>query len=87
MQIFRTPFELQAIKFNMPYQIGRYTKGGHQKKQFTHHSLEYTHDIEENDIIVMASDGLFDNVFDEGIEECLKDSLTENKINDVLLAS
>jgi serine/threonine protein phosphatase PrpC len=30
------------------------------------------HKVQNNDIIVMASDGVFDNLYDNQIEKCLK---------------
>ena len=33
------------------------------------------HEIQENDIIVMGSDGLFDNLFDEDIHDCVRPNL------------
>lgn len=54
--------------FNFPFQIG--TNGDDPRKGFPN-----KHDIHEGDIVIVGSDGLFDNVFDEQIislinEEC-----------------
>ena len=43
-------------EFNMPYQVG--TQGDHPSK-----AEENEHDIRKTDIIVMGTDGLFDNMY------------------------
>ena len=37
-------------------------------------------EIEDYDIIVMASDGVFDNLFDEDIQACLTKQMTPSKV-------
>ena len=54
----------QQHSFNFPFQCG------------TGHDLPYAandleHEIQENDIIIMASDGVFDNLYDPDLIECV----------------
>lgn len=35
-------------------------------------AFDTEHEVQENDVIVMASDGVFDNMYDEDIEGCVK---------------
>lgn len=54
----------QQHSFNFPFQCG------------TGHDLPYAandleHEIQENDIIIMASDGVFDNMYDPDLIECV----------------
>lgn len=51
--LFRSPE--QQYKFNHPYQCGTNYK-------LPHHAAEFSHNLQNNDIIVMGSDGLFDNL-------------------------
>lgn len=50
----------QQHKFNFPFQCG--TNGDPISS-----ALEFTHDIQPNDLVIMATDGLWDNVFDNEI--------------------
>ena len=56
--IFRSK-EMQK-SFNFPYQCGYGQNGDDLKYLFFQ-----DHEIMHNDIVVMGSDGLFDNVFDK----------------------
>lgn len=35
------------------------------------------HEFEENDVIVLGSDGLFDNLYSYDFEECIKDNMND----------
>ena len=37
------------------------------------------HIVQDYDIIMMATDGLFDNLYDKDIETCIKYSMTDKK--------
>ena len=63
VSIFRT--KEQTHSFNFPYQIG--TSGDDPVK-----ADKETHHIQNNDIIVVGSDGLFDNLYDIKIIELIK---------------
>lgn len=57
--------ETQQHRFNAPYQTG------------SHHvwptrAYSTTHVVAHNDIVVMASDGLFDNLYPEDISKLIK---------------
>ncbi|KAI9265999.1 phosphatase 2C-like domain-containing protein [Sporodiniella umbellata] len=71
--VFRS--EEQQHSFNFPYQLGTASFDSPQDAQ------QFTIKIEENDIIVLGSDGLFDNLFDEEILEEIKNS-TEDPDSD-----
>ncbi|CAI2371081.1 unnamed protein product [Moneuplotes crassus] len=65
-KIFRS--KEQQKSFNFPFQCG--TGGDHPRLAF-----DMRHQVKHNDIIVMGSDGVFDNCFDEEIIEIIqKDS-------------
>ncbi|KAI8084842.1 phosphatase 2C-like domain-containing protein [Halteromyces radiatus] len=57
--VFRS--EEQQHAFNFPYQLGT------QSRDQPHHANVFNVKVERGDIIIMASDGLFDNVFDRDI--------------------
>lgn len=62
-KIFRS--EEQQKRFNFPYQCGT---GGDDPKL----AVDNQHSVQNNDIIVMGSDGVFDNCFDDEIIDILK---------------
>ena len=45
------------------------------------------HDIEDNDILVVASDGIFDNLYDEDIIKCVNESMNQTRLSDPLEVS
>lgn len=53
----------QQYKFNHPYQCGTNYK-------LPTHSDQYIHLVEHNDLVVVASDGLYDNLYQEDILSC-----------------
>ena len=55
----------QQHYFNCPFQVGT-----HSKFPLKADTIDYT--VEENDIIVMATDGIWDNLFAEDIKACIK---------------
>ena len=65
----------QHIKFNYPKECGVYET---KEKAFNveEHAEINFHEFEENDIIVVGSDGFFDNVFDNSIGICLGSDMT-----------
>jgi len=56
-----------VVEFNMPYQIGT----GSDMVPHTHAKL-YSIDLEEGDIVVIGSDGLFDNMTAHAITSLIK---------------
>lgn len=67
----------QTKSFNFPYQIG------HQGDA-PELALDYYHEINHLDIVLVASDGLFDNVDSEEILQLLSNSVDkEKKIKDL----
>lgn len=47
-----------------------------------YNAFDNEHEIQDNDIIVMASDGVFDNLYDLDIKNCVKQSMdTTSLIN------
>ncbi|KAG0737456.1 hypothetical protein G6F57_010716 [Rhizopus arrhizus] len=67
--IFRS--EEQQHSFNFPYQLGTASFDSPSDAQ------QFTVKIEEDDIIVLGSDGLFDNLFDDEILEEIKASIEQ----------
>ena len=72
-RIFRT--KEQQHSFNFPFQVG--THGDDPMK-----ADDLSHDIEDNDIIVVASDGVFDNLYDKDLAECVKLSMDQFTLTD-----
>ncbi|KAI9088336.1 phosphatase 2C-like domain-containing protein [Phlyctochytrium arcticum] len=68
--IFRT--EEQQHSFNFPYQLGTGSRDSPADAQ------SFRVKVEEGDIVIVGSDGMFDNVFDEDIVEIVR-SVTQNK--------
>jgi len=65
----------QVKRFNFPYQIGSVGDS-----PLT--ALEYTHEVEDGDIIVVGSDGLFDNMNAEQISDHLMNHTGSTSWND-----
>ncbi|KAL4465024.1 hypothetical protein ABPG72_010468 [Tetrahymena utriculariae] len=73
--------EEQTKSFNFPYQIG--SEGDSPTKAWT-----FDHQIEHNDIIVCGTDGVFDNIDENQILNCIKPFWEYNdNITDVNLLS
>ena len=62
-KLFRS--EEQQWSFNFPYQCGT-------GAQLPYDAFDTEHVIQDNDIIVMASDGVFDNLYDPDVEVCVE---------------
>ncbi|CAO3669239.1 unnamed protein product [Rhizopus stolonifer] len=71
--VFRS--EEQQHSFNFPYQLGTASFDSPNDAQ------QFTVKVEEDDIVVLGSDGLFDNLFDDEILEEIKNS-TEHPDSD-----
>lgn len=54
--------ESQQYYFNCPYQTGN-----HNKKSPSHEAFSICHLVKENDIIVLGTDGVWDNLYDQDI--------------------
>jgi serine/threonine protein phosphatase PrpC len=54
----------QQYSFNFPYQCGT-------NCELPYAAFDNEHRVEHNDIVVMGSDGLFDNVYDADLVTCL----------------
>ena len=63
--IFRS--EERQYKFNHPFQCGTGYK-------LPYHADVYFHQVKDKDVVIMGTDGLFDNLFDKDILACLEDS-------------
>lgn len=61
-KVFRSA--TQQSRFNAPFQTGT-------DKRWPTKAYSTSHAIENNDIIIMGSDGVFDNLFDDDIIQCL----------------
>ena len=67
--IFRS--EEQQHSFNFPYQLGT----GSQDSPADAQSFRVK--VQEGDIVILASDGMFDNVFDDEVVDIVKRVLSE----------
>ncbi|KAI9305752.1 phosphatase 2C-like domain-containing protein [Cunninghamella echinulata] len=65
--VFRS--EEQQHAFNFPYQLGTHSRDKPR------HADAFTVKIEKGDIVIMATDGLFDNVFDRDILDLIQQQL------------
>ena len=61
----------QTHGFNFPYQIGR---GGDDPSK----ADTYLHSVDHNDILIVGTDGLFDNLYDEQIIEIVQPYVTSD---------
>jgi serine/threonine protein phosphatase PrpC len=59
--VFRT--EAQQRSFNVPYQLGLPERDSPDEAQ------QFTVKLERGDIVILATDGMFDNLFDEDIAD------------------
>ena len=59
-KLFRS--ESQQHYFNCPFQIGNHNKSAPSKQAF-----ETSHAVNPEDILVLGTDGLWDNLFDEDV--------------------
>ncbi|KAI8592050.1 phosphatase 2C-like domain-containing protein [Geranomyces variabilis] len=82
--IFRS--EEQQHSFNFPYQLGTGSRDSPSDAQ------TFAVKIQEDDIVILGSDGMFDNVFDEDIVEIVRavvngrgGSVDPQRISDALL--
>ncbi|GAA5807642.1 hypothetical protein MFLAVUS_001012 [Mucor flavus] len=70
--VFRS--EEQQHAFNFPYQLGI------RSRDQPSHAQSFTVKVKKGDIIVMGSDGLYDNLFDKHILELVKQHVLANTI-------
>lgn len=70
----------QTCGFNMPFQIGKYPPGFDISREFTSEDADVydMQHVKKNDLFVLATDGVFDNVFvKEMVAICDKVSSTQ----------
>jgi protein phosphatase PTC7 len=65
----------QQHEFNFPFQVG--TNGDDAFK-----ADNFEHEVEEMDIIIVASDGIFDNMYDADLVDCVKSNNAEDFTQD-----
>lgn len=71
--IFRS--EEQQHSFNFPFQLGTSSRDSSKDTQ------SFTLKIQEGDIVVLGSDGLFDNVFDDDIVDIVASKTMANVLH------
>lgn len=76
--LYRT--EEQQHDFNFPKQLGT------NSDDYPEHSDVKVLDVEIGDIVLLATDGLFDNVFDEDIIRVLADGKTNTEYKAAVIA-
>ena len=55
----------QQYEFNFPYQCGT-------NSELPYDAYDTEHAVEEHDILVVASDGMLDNLYDKDVKKCIK---------------
>jgi len=70
----------QQYRFNYPYQCG--TNYGPPN-----HADTFVHSVRNNDLVVLATDGVLDNLFNENIVDCLKKHIAGQLDTEVQLAA
>ena len=63
--VFRS--EERQYAFDHPYQCGTGYK-------LPYHAEVYFHQVQDGDVVIMATDGLFDNLYDRDVLACLETS-------------
>ncbi|EAS01026.1 serine/threonine phosphatase 2C (macronuclear) [Tetrahymena thermophila SB210] len=71
-------FKEQQKSFNFPYQLGGMGNGDNPST-----ALEFEHEIKDKDIVIVGSDGLFDNMSFEQIRQQITQYVMKDKIVDV----
>lgn len=71
--------ESQQYSFNFPYQCGTSGDGSPEQKNLGTEAIDNSHEVQDYDIIVMASDGVWDNLYERDIINCLKDQMPKSK--------
>ena len=56
--------ESQSLKFDHPFQCGTDPK-------LPYDAFDTEHEVQDNDIFILASDGVLDNLYDEDIANCI----------------
>ena len=69
----------QQHAFNFPFQLG--TNGDSPNS-----AISKEHEINKNDLVILATDGLFDNIFEKQILEHVNKFLADNPFNSSSLA-
>jgi protein phosphatase PTC7 len=64
----------QEHQFGYPFQLGH-----HERSDFPKDAMILEHDVEQDDVIMMATDGLFDNLADQDIADALKQHVSNGK--------
>ena len=62
----------QQYSFNFPYQCGTAGDGSAEQKNLGYEAEDNSHELRDFDIIIMASDGIWDNMFEADVKNCLK---------------
>lgn len=65
----------QQRRFNFPYQLGWNTNGDHPSD-----ALNGSHEVQNEDVIVVATDGVLDNLDPQGVKSNNKDCQTCHRI-------
>jgi len=74
VKVFKS--QSQQYYFDCPYQTGNFTKDKPSSESFS-----TVHDCQLHDIIVMGTDGLWDNLFDGDIISMLESKIKNEKLN------
>lgn len=67
--VFRS--QEQQYSFNFPYQAGT-------GAELPYNAFDNEHNVEHKDVVVVGSDGLFDNLYNDDILDCLNEQLQPN---------
>lgn len=73
--------EEMQYSFNYPYQLARKRDHGSNPRV----GADFKHEVQNNDILVLGSDGLFDNLFGHQIKTTVENTIKRSKRIDVNL--
>jgi protein phosphatase PTC7 len=72
----------QQRRFNYPYQLGWGRNGDNPDV-----ALEFKHDVRDEDLVILGTDGLFDNMRAADITNLINDHLKSNRLDEQGLAT
>jgi len=68
----------QTYRFNFPYQLGTGSQSTPKK-----HGVKYEWAIQDGDVLVLGSDGLFDNLWNEDVAELVSNAGSEADVSEL----
>ncbi|EPY51566.1 serine/threonine protein phosphatase Azr1 [Schizosaccharomyces cryophilus OY26] len=73
----------QVLQFNMPYQLAIYPSSYSSRDEITPNMSDLTqHQLQNGDLIILATDGVFDNLDSESLRQVAEKVLSNNTKNE-----